>query len=144
MLFSAGAVIGPAIEWRASAQGTVPVATTTFPNRRYNQGVDTFGPVSIPVGATKLTLRATRDGWPDTGAEVIQIMARLSLNGGNTWVDWAGFGTYGGDARQRDGSIAAESTMVIDLPDPQNPQRQLRGVITIQRALNTAITVTTE
>lgn len=123
------------------AQTNPPVATTTFPNRRYNQGTDTFGPVNVPVGAVQLTMRATRDAWPEIGSEVVQIIAQLSFDGGNTWIDWGGFGAFGGDIHQRDGSIAAESTFNIQLPDTQNPQRQLRGRVTVNRALNTAITV---
>lgn len=147
VMFSAGAVIGPMVDrsTRVSAQGgTNPVATTTFPNRRYNQGVDTFGPVAVPVGASQLTLKATRDAWPQIGSEIIQVIAQMSFDGGNTWIDWGGFGAYGGDAIQRDGSIAPESTFNIALPDSQNPQRQLRGRVTVNRALNTAITVTVQ
>lgn len=143
-MLTAFVLVGPSLTPAVRAQDNPPVATTTFPNRRYNQGTDTFGPVSVPVGASRLTMRATRDNWPDIGSEVIQIIAQLSFDGGNTWIDWGGFGAYGGDARQRDGSIAAESTFGIQLPDTQNPQRQLRGRVTVNRALDTAITVTVQ
>lgn len=117
------------------------MAVTTFPNRRYNQGTDSIGPVAIQLGASRLQVRATRDAWPSTGGEVFSVLMQISLDGGNTWQDWGGFGAFGGDIRHRDGSIAPESTFSIQLPDTQNPQRQLRGTVTVNRALNTAITV---
>lgn len=143
VMFGAGAVIGPVIDraTKVTAQTGGSTATTTFPNRRYNQGTDTIGPIQIPVGATSLQVKATRDAWTDIGGEIFTVLMRISLDGGNTWIDWGGFGAAGGDLIRRDGSIAPESTFSIQLPDTQNPLRQLRGIVTVNRALNTAITV---
>lgn len=144
VVFSAGAVVGPIVERITTVRAQQPggsTVTQTFPNRRYNQGTDTIGPVSIPVGATALKVRATRDAWPDIGGEVFSVLMQISFDGGNTWMDWGGFGAYGGDVHGRDGSIVPESYCNVGLPDSQNPQRQLRGTVTVNRALNTAITV---
>lgn len=143
LVFSAGAVIGPVIDRSTKVTAQTPSGTVvnTFPNRRYNQGTDTIGPVTVPVGTSIVTVRATRDAWPDIGGEVVRLIVQLSFDGGNTWMDWGGFGAEGGDVIRRDGSIAPESSQSLHLPDEQNPLRQLRGLITVNRALSTAITV---
>jgi hypothetical protein len=114
---------------------------TTFPNRRYNQGTETIGPVGLPVNATRAEVRLTRSAWPDIGSPVLSIQLEISLDGGLSWGPFVGAEMNGGDILARDGSIMAESTIVATLPDETNPARQVRGVITLNRALNSAITL---
>jgi hypothetical protein len=85
-----------------------------------------------------------------TGA--ISFHYDLSLDGGVTWVDMGGAGLDLSKAGftvnalnqylDSQGKVATETGMVIPLPDPTNPNRQVRGTVTVSETITTKVTIT--
>lgn len=97
-------------------------------------GTRDFGPVTIPDGLTRVTLRLARKTtaaptlWA-TGV-AIQLDSECSVDGGVTWVQWLGFGASGGIYVKGDGSEATESNVASALPSGTNRTMKLSLTVT--------------
>lgn len=94
----------------------------------------------IPTGIIEIQLFLTREGWPDTGGEVVRGRFELSLDNRKTWLFWGGFGARGGESF-RAGTPSLESGIIVKIPDPTNNQRWLRGEVTALEGITTAVRV---
>ncbi len=113
-----------------------------FPEHQYPTGRNVSGAYTVPVGITQITLRASRVSWPDTGAEVIRASFDLSMDGGATWISpYCGFGAMGGDHYDRNDVLMPYSWVQIRLPQPDNPNRRIRGGMNVISSLRTGIEV---
>ena len=111
-----------------------------FPERNYPSAKQTSGVYDVALGVTQVTLRASRLSWPNTGQEVIQASFDLSFDGGATWISpYCGFGARGGDYYFRTGILAEYSMVTIALPQPDNPNRKIRGTMNTTTNLRTKI-----
>jgi hypothetical protein len=95
--------------------------------------------VLIPDGAHELKVRLSRDSWPDTGEQVVQVLVELSFDDGKSWQPWIGFGAHGGDIRKADGLASSESTVYSMLPE--GISRLARVTADYKTGLMTGVTV---
>jgi hypothetical protein len=102
---------------------TVTTTVNVLPQRAYPAGTRVLPATAVPLGIVRLTLTLARLGWPDIGGDVLRASVELSLDGGQTWTPWVGFTTGGGDIGM------PASSVTIDVPEPTNPQRMLRGQV---------------
>lgn len=110
----------------------------------FPRGKATVSAKKLPIGVSKIRIALSREGWPDTGQEIAQLRCEVSMDNGLTWPFHAAIGVMGGDFINRDGSIASESFLAIDLPEKDNPNRMLRGTINIEVPMKTAINIQVE
>ena len=79
-----------------------------------------FGPVTIPDGLTRVTLKLARrtTATPTLWAAgvTVDLKSWCSLDGGMTWIQWGGFGGVGGIHIKRDSAESVESTGGGSLP----------------------------
>lgn len=100
--------------------------------KQYQADTDTVRTTPIPLGATKWTLRMSRDDWPEkTGEEVrarevIYGKVDISYDGGLTYSGGAGVGAPGGAIKNRNGETSTETTISSWLREPANPNRVAR------------------
>lgn len=97
-------------------------------------GSQNFGPANVPDSSNVITFRlarcttATPSFWPSAGVTV-QAQMYVSLDGGNTWVDSAGFGSSGGIHVNRLGIEVPEST--VRCPLPPGTGRRVKATVTV-------------
>jgi hypothetical protein len=122
---------------------TVPNGTTEIiPTRNYNAGTFSTQPWDLQVGQSQITIMADRNGWPDTGADVISLRFDISFGGGPVQV-LAGFTARGGDLiNPWTGQLLAQSSFSTNIPQPENPNRQITATATIFSRINTAASMT--
>jgi hypothetical protein len=106
-------------------QGTYPVGTRTLPA------------ANVPQGAISATLALSRAQWLDPAVKV-SARFELSVDGGVTWSPdpsgqsvwpWGNFPlTFESEG---DPSGRGTSNVNGDLGDPTNPNRKIRGTVTI-------------
>lgn len=107
-------------------------------------GTRNWGPVAVPDGLTKVTLRlarqttATPTFW-EAGVRV-QIDSWCSVDGGVTWLQWIGAGGPGGIFLLPNGTELAESWCSADLPAGINRQMKVMIAVTGARLI-TELTV---
>jgi len=93
-----------------------------------------FGPVTIPDGLLKVTLRLARrtTAAPTLWAAgvTVKLDSWCSLDGGVTWLQWLGFGAPGGIHVKGDGNEAVESTVTSELPAGIGRQMKLTATVT--------------
>lgn len=144
VMFGVGTSVGPL--FTASAQLMPTTTLTTVPNQRYARGSHSFGPIGIPAGAEHVTIALTRENWPDIGGDVVGVLTEASYDGGNTWTTLVGFTTRGGELRLLNGAIAPVSSVTGTLDALALPptMRQVRGLVTVERAIDSAITITVQ
>lgn len=113
----------------------------TLASRAYAKGtVASIPETRVPAGIVEIQMFLTREGWPDTGGEVVRGSFELSLDNRKTWLSWGGFGATGGD-HFFGGVLSQESGIIVKIPDPTNVQRWLRGKVTALEGITTAVRV---
>jgi hypothetical protein len=92
-----------------------------------------FGPVAVPDGLARVTLRLARRtaGAPTLWAPgvTVKLDSWCSLDGGVTWVQWLGFGAPGGVYVGRGGVEQAESSVSAPLPPGAGRLMKLTAVV---------------
>ncbi len=88
----------------------------------------TYGPVAIPVGVTSVNIRMSRTTGALTLNEVAQVQMQYSLDAGVTWGAIHHAGMTGGDKQLlRNGEVLGYAEATWALPEPNNPNRRIRG-----------------
>jgi hypothetical protein len=122
----------------------------SIPSAAYPAGDRAFGPADIPLGVTAIQAVFTRQAWPGTNQDVVlQCGIECSLDGGLTWPigaynydpDSGNGGWIGGARVSRGVTVASESIMRGDIPEPNNPNRKVRAMVKVKQALQTAVTL---
>src|SRR3990167_9616049 len=99
--------------------------TEIFSKRQYPKSTQTFGPVAVPIGMMKVAIKVDRLDLTDA-AVGLSWSIMLSLDAGLSWRPWGGAGTVGGIVLNgKTGLPEPESSLVVDLPEPANPDRQI-------------------
>jgi hypothetical protein len=99
----------------------------------------------IPLGQTKYEVYASREAWPITGGNVIQVTAEISFDGGENWEHLVGFTADGVDRIDpNSGLMGTESGATVTLPEPDNPNRRIRTKMNVLTPLKTAVNVETK
>jgi hypothetical protein len=119
------------------------MATIVIPVRDYAIGSHNLGPVALNVGLRRVAITLERSEWTDPASKV-DARFELSLDGGTTWspnpsgerdFPWGPFpvtfSAFGGIILGKDGQPSLLSGFVTDLPQPSNPDRRIRGTVTI-------------
>jgi hypothetical protein len=115
-----------------AAQPRATYPPGTYPLQKYN----------LSKGQTSASASATRQNWPDIGEDVLSLILNISFDSGNTWQLLLGFTAAGGNLIDMDGKAVTTSTASTILPQPDNPNRQLSGTVTIFATLTSTVTVT--
>lgn len=126
-----------------------PVPITVFPQGDFPQGVFVSSSVPIPLLNNSIKTALTRNAWPDTGADVVEVRIDLTLDGGITYSPdpdgrkvWP-WGTFPIKFTARGGaSVGTESSSTDVLPDASNPNRATRITLNVKSPINTALSVT--
>jgi hypothetical protein len=105
------------------------------PSVNLSVGDHPFGPSAVPT-AWSVVVAAydiTSHGAGNTSA--VSLMSDISLDGGATWQPFVGFARDKGYAPTTEPGVPLGWAYVrIALPQPGNPNRQVRGVLTIANA----------
>lgn len=109
--------------------------TVNIPNRTYQAGIISIPERSVPVGiaSAKLTIEAAT--WDDPSIS-ISVALELSQDGGLTWSPGGGGEAKGGTV-DRQGNRNATAWFKWSWPNPNNPDRKVRGAITVSKAIKT-------
>lgn len=117
---------------------TVLVPTNTFPPGTYHSAV-----YSLSAGQAQIGVSAARNNWPNSGSDVVSMTMEASLDGGISWQLLVGFTAAGGVVTNPwTHAVQATSDVTVMLPDPTNPNRQVRATVVIFSAINTAVSAT--
>lgn len=109
--------------------------TVNIPNRTYQAGVIAIPERSIPVGIASAMLTIEAITWDDPDI-FVSIDLELSQDNGNTWgPGGAGYGK--GGTVDKEGSRNSTAWWKWSWPNPDNPNRKVRGSIVINRAIKT-------
>ena len=103
-------------------------------------GKQDFPAIAIDKGMSLVTAVIDRATMASASLQ-IDWSLELSLDGGVTWVFWGGAGTKGGLLLSPKALPVTESTLSVELPQPDNPDRQIRGQVTVDEAVTTALTL---
>lgn len=97
----------------------------------------------IPLGAANVTLRANRSAWrTETATDVMQVMAKISYDGGATWGTLLGFTAAGGDFPRNSGDNRyTESRARCEVPQPGNAARKYRITVSALAQIDTEVNV---
>lgn len=94
-------------------------------------GVTDIPSRSVPVGVTYLQWRMPRVNLADSNM-TIDVKFEISFNGGTTWEPGGGFGAVGGVIiNPKTGLPLDFTTGEVTFAQPANPNRRVRGAITI-------------
>lgn len=93
---------------------------------------------ALPPGANSFKLACDRSQFQNTPDRVISCMAYISYGGGKTEQVLVGFTATGGDL-SKDGILATESSVVINLQQPKNPNRMIRVELTPLQDITTNV-----
>jgi len=92
-----------------------------------------FGPVTIPDGLTRVTLRLARRTTATPTLWAAGVSVRLesscSLDGGVTWIGWLGFLAVGGIHVKKDSTELPESSVTSELPRGTSRQIRLTTIV---------------
>ena len=96
--------------------------------------------LAVPLGAKFVRVSMPRKDMTDTKiAFACQLF--LSLDGGTSWKPWGGAGTVGGEIIDSiTKQIVTESGMEMALPEPSNPNRKVKGTVSISSEAKVAWT----
>ena len=96
----------------------------------------------LPLDCNATRVFVKRDGWPDTGGDVIEIKKWFSFDDGATWL-FGGSSTHvGGDWVHRDGNIMADSILTtFDIPNSKANNRLIKIELNPMVPLDTAISI---
>lgn len=116
------------------------VATFNFAPRRLYQPGDINLPASaIPVGASGIVIDIDRTQWLDPSIGIAGTFD-ISFDGGATWplIGYFGFTAEGGPLQPPsplpDAPDPNHTVVTSDLPQPTNPDRKIRGKLTVSGA----------
>lgn len=107
-------------------------------------GVHPFGPVTLPSALGQVVVAFDITSHGDGSAASVAVAVELSLDGGATWQPFFSFERDKGYAPIAEPGIPTgwAYMRVPKLPQPGNPNRQVRGTLTISNApLTTAVQV---
>ena len=103
------------------AQLLTPAAGTVGQVRNY-------GPANIPLGVSSVSVRLSRTTGTATLEEVADARMQYSLDAGVTWSAIHHVGQRGGDfVLSRTGNVLSYTSATWNLPEPNNPNRRVRG-----------------
>jgi hypothetical protein len=94
---------------------------------------------SVPVGLTQVMLKVNRFAWP-SGSRVVELSLELSFDGGSTWPMKYDSALDGGQINYK-GNTDSPSAIGFGLNSPADAQTRVRGVITLNTALDCSATV---
>ena len=125
---------------------------TVLPRATYPAGTRSFGPASIPVGLTSATVLFDLSFLAGLTLE-LHWAVEYSLNGGTSWIDLGGGGLelaksgfvfVGPTLMSSDGIPVTQppGILVRNLPEPTNPNRQMRGTMRLTEPFETIVTLT--
>ena len=102
-------------------------------------GTRTIASFNPPDGIVAVRFALTRAQLSAT----IQIDWSLdvSQDSGASWLPWGGAHTVGGVVLDKFGQPFPESSFLIPLPAPSNPQTRVRGSVTYDERLTTTATI---
>lgn len=110
-----------------------------LPSNTYMAGTRTIPSTAVPVGLGYFTLYVDVTSIAVAGGETKQISGflEISLDGGAKWQLLVALGDWfvGGVPGPRAGSPPYVSSLGIGLPEPLNPNRRIRGEITLSDAI---------
>lgn len=109
--------------------------TVNIPNRTHQAGLITIPERSIPVGIAYARLSIEAITWDDPDIFVI-INLELSQDGGLSWGP-GGSGYAKGGTVDRQGNRNSSAWWRWSWPNPNNPNRKIRGTISINKAIKT-------
>jgi hypothetical protein len=103
--------------------------------RTYNVGLSEFGPFSLPNGAILGQLRLSRDSWPVVAGNLVHLQMDWRQDNQGEWFHLMSFTAEGGVILDRLGNPILVSKIGdlisnIQLPEPENNQRQVRIILT--------------
>jgi len=110
-------------------------------NKKWQSGTHEFESRSVPVGIT--TIRVSIDRADLDVDAYIQWKLELSQDAGVTWLSWGSAGASGkpciDPATSQNITV---SWFQVDLPNPSNENRRIRGSITLNMATKLGLMVT--
>jgi hypothetical protein len=132
------------------------MADFVISRRNYAVGTHPVAPTPVPAGVARTEILIDRADWLNA-AVTMNFRLELSLDAGATWspdpsgqeaFPWAPFpitfSGRGGAMPMPGGGTLANSTVSFDVPQPDNPNRQVRGSMVVEGAtLRTTITIRT-
>lgn len=132
---------------------TADTASTAFDPAQYTAKLDASGdlhevidgPVyKVPLGCDLYTFTADRSAFPDAkaGVSVVKYRADVSFDGGQTWQLLLGYDAPGGACLDPNGNVATVNQWTHGIPQPNNPNRQVRLSMTPLVDLKTDMQVT--
>jgi cyclophilin family peptidyl-prolyl cis-trans isomerase len=122
---------------------TLPNGTTTLlPTGNYKAGTFTSPVYDLQVNQSQVSVAADRNNWPDTGSDVVSVVVSLSFDNWTTQQVLAGFTAPGGNLTDPWGGSGAQSWFSVEIPQPENPNRQVKADVTTYARINTAVHVT--
>jgi hypothetical protein len=110
---------------------------TVLANDAYAAGTFPFGPVNLPTGITSAECRIDRAALTSPTLQ-INWKFELSQDDGVNWLPWGGAGTGGGVIPD-----APFSSFTVQLPNPTNPNRRIRGSMTLNEVATLNVKVVT-
>lgn len=121
-----------------------PEKTIALPTRNYQSGTRQINSLPVAVEVEGVTIAVDRSQLtdPKTNDNAIRLQVELSLDGGQTYPMIFGFTTPDGVYRLRDGTIVTESLQTFDFPEPQNPNRRIRGAMTLTTDMRIGANIT--
>lgn len=120
----------------------MPTTSVVLPSASYGPGTFQFGGALIPAGLTIIKASIDRT-FMLSPTFFISWGLELSLDNGNTWLSWGSAGTVGGALTDESGNPSTESSFTVNVPEPLNTQRRLRGSVSLNEAVVTSLSLTT-
>jgi hypothetical protein len=115
---------------------------TVLNNRAYAAGTFPFGPVNLPTGIESAECRIDRTALTSTTLQ-INWSFELSQDDGINWLSWGGAGTVGGVIQDEGGNTLTFSAFTVQLPNPTNPNRRIRGSMSLNETATLNVKVIT-
>ena len=126
----------------------MPTTSVALPTASYGPATDlALSAVSVPTGITDVNMAFDRT-LMTSPTLLIAWTVELSFDAGATWILIAGATAEGGVISTRNDKltglpiIATVSSIQAGLQDPENPDRQVRGFISLNEAVITQVTIT--
>lgn len=121
----------------------VPTTIELLARDTYRAGDLSLDAIPIARDVTEITISIDRVALSRVTLRMAWSI-ELSLDAGRTWLPWGAAETTGGDIiNPRTGLSYLESNFTVTLPEPENPDRQLRGQVSISEDADISVTVTT-
>lgn len=110
-------------------------------NKNWQAGTHSFDSTVVPVGVT--TIRAAIDRADLDLDAYIKWSLELSQDAGVSWLPWGGAGCSGEpfiDPNTSQDSLV--SWFIVNLPNPSNADRRIRGSMTLNMATKLGLVIT--